>query len=134
MKKLYSLILALALLLTLTACQGSAPAAKQTDPTNAPQPTTTIKETEPVIQTAPVTTEPTTTTQKTQQISRDEAKKIALKHAGLTASQVIDLEVELDRDDGKLHYDVDFEADGYDYDYEIDAATGKILKSEKERD
>lgn len=76
----------------------------------------------------------TTTTEKPKQITRDEAKNIALKHAGLTAAQVRDLEVELDRDDGTKHYDVSFDADGYDYDYEIHAETGKILKSEKERD
>ena len=63
-----------------------------------------------------------------------EAKAIALKHAGLKEADVRDLEVELDKDDGKLHYDVDFEKDGYDYDYEIDAESGKILKSRKERD
>lgn len=67
-------------------------------------------------------------------ISRTEARDIALKHAGLSTSQVRDLEVELDKDDGKVHYDVDFEADGYDYDYEIDAESGKILKSRKEKD
>ena len=67
-------------------------------------------------------------------ISRTEARDIALKHAGLSSSQVRDLEVELDKDGGTVHYDVDFEADGYDYDYEINAESGKILKSEKERD
>lgn len=69
-----------------------------------------------------------------QTISREEAQQIALKHAGVTAEQVRFLETELDRDDGAVHYDVDFEKDGYDYDYEIDAKTGKILKAEKERD
>lgn len=69
-----------------------------------------------------------------KQLTKTEARDVALKHAGLSVSQVRELDVELDRDDGKLHYDVDFEANGYDYDYEIDAATGKILKSEKERD
>ena len=68
------------------------------------------------------------------QLSRDEAREIALNHAGFKASEVRDLEVDLDRDDGTLHYDVDFEKDGYDYDYEIDANSGKILKSRKERD
>ena len=67
-------------------------------------------------------------------LTREEAIDIALKHAGLNADQVRGLEAELDRDDGRLHYDVDFEAAGYDYDYEIDTATGEILKSQKERD
>ena len=70
----------------------------------------------------------------TKQLSKTEARDIALKHAGFKASEVRELEVELDRDDGTVHYDVDFEKDGYDYDYEIDAKTGKILKSRKERD
>ena len=68
------------------------------------------------------------------QISRTEARDIALKDAGLTESQVRDLEVELDKDGGKAHYDVDFDADGYEYDYEVDAQTGKILKSKQEKD
>lgn len=67
-------------------------------------------------------------------IGKEKARDIALQHAGLSVSQVRDLDVELDRDDGKVHYDVDFEADGYEYDYEIDAETGKILKSHKEKD
>lgn len=75
----------------------------------------------------------TQTTEK-KQLTKTEARDIALKHAGLKATEVRDLETELDRDDGKLHYDVDFEKDGYDYDYEIDAYSGKILKSRKERD
>ena len=69
-----------------------------------------------------------------KQISRTEARDIALKHAGLSTSQVRDLEVELDKEGGKSHYDVDFEKGGYDYDYEIDAESGKILKSRKEKD
>ena len=67
-------------------------------------------------------------------IGKQKARDIALQHAGLSVSQVRDLDVELDRDDDKVHYDVDFEADGYEYDYEIDAETGKILKSHKEKD
>ena len=69
-----------------------------------------------------------------KQLSKAEAKAIALKHAGVKESEVRDLEVELDKDDGTVHYDVDFEKDGYDYEYEIDATSGKILKSQKERD
>jgi len=33
-----------------------------------------------------------------------------------------------------VHYEVDFEAGAYEYEYEIHAETGEILKSEKERD
>ena len=90
----------------------------------------------PPAETAPAATtaaKPASAPEQTQ-LSKNEARDIALKHAGLKASEVRELEVELDRDDGSLHYDVDFEKDGYDYDYEIDAYSGKILKSRKERD
>ena len=76
----------------------------------------------------------TNSSSSTKQLTKAEAKAIAFKHAGVKESEVRDLEVELDKDDGVLHFDVDFEKDGYDYDYEIDATSGKILKSRKERD
>lgn len=80
-------------------------------------------------------TRPKSDSNSTQkQLTREKARDIALNHAGLTASQVRDLDVELDRDDGILHYDVDFEAGGYEYEYEIHAASGKILHAQKERD
>lgn len=87
-------------------------------------------------ETKPASTNETSSkeTSTAKQLTREQARDIALKHAGLTASQVRDLDVELDRDDGTLHYDVDFEADGYDYEYEIHATSGKILRSQKERD
>ncbi len=71
---------------------------------------------------------PSTTT---SQISSSKAKSIALKDAGLKENEVYDLEIELDRDKGVLHFDVSFEKDGKDYDYEINAKTGKIISVEK---
>ena len=38
--------------------------------------------------------------------------------------------MEEDYDDGRLIYDVEFYADGTEYDYEIDQATGRILSSD----
>ena len=67
-------------------------------------------------------------------IGVESAKQIALDHAGLSASEVYDLEAELDRERGVIVYDVSFDSSGYDYDYEIDAASGEILRSDKERD
>ena len=67
-------------------------------------------------------------------IGYDRAKEIALEHAGLTADGVARLEAELDSERTKVVYDVSFDANGYEYDYEIDASTGEILKSDKERD
>ncbi|MBR6564362.1 MAG: PepSY domain-containing protein [Clostridia bacterium] len=64
-------------------------------------------------------------------ISSSKAKSIALKDAGVKESEIYDFEIELDRDNGTLHYDVSFEKDGRDYDYEINAKTGKIISVEK---
>ena len=68
-------------------------------------------------------------------IPPQQAKAIALSHAGFAAEQVRDLDVELDRDQGEaLHYDVGFEKDNQEYEYEIDALTGQILRNHKEFD
>lgn len=64
-------------------------------------------------------------------ITEDQAREIALADAGLTAEEVTFLKTKLDRDDGRLVYDVEFyTADYTEYDYEIDAADGTILSSD----
>ena len=61
-------------------------------------------------------------------ISAEDAKAKALAHAGLSSGSVTFVKAELDRDDGRLVYDVEFyTADYKDYDYEIDAATGEVV-------
>ena len=61
-------------------------------------------------------------------VTEEQARETALSHAGLTADQVTFVRSELDRDDGRLIYDVEFYTSDYkEYDYEIDAATGEIL-------
>ena len=74
------------------------------------------------------------TSTKENVIGKAAAKSAALKHAGITEAQATQLKVELDRDDGKLVYDVEFKSAGYEYDYEIDAVKGTILQSDKELD
>ena len=67
-------------------------------------------------------------------IGGEKAKQAALEHANVKEADAAQLKVELDRDDGTLHYDVEFVSGGYEYDYEIDAVTGAVLKHERERD
>lgn len=67
-------------------------------------------------------------------ISKSKAKSVALSHAGVKAADLIDYEIEYDVDDGLALYEISFEANGYDYEYDIRASDGKIIKSEKERD
>lgn len=63
-------------------------------------------------------------------IGRSKAKEMALAKAGLAASQIHDYEIELD--DGE--YEIDFKYQNMEYEVDIDAKTGKILKFDKEYD
>lgn len=66
-------------------------------------------------------------TSAASRIGVKKAKSIALKHAGLKASQVKFKKAKLDYDDGRAVYEVEFYKGNKEYDYEIDAKTGKIL-------
>ncbi len=78
---------------------------------------------------------PTTTkATSTARISAEKAKTAALKHAGLTANQVVFDTVELDEENGVYTYEVEFHAGQVEYSYDIDAATGKVLHFEKDID
>ena len=67
-------------------------------------------------------------------IGKEAAINAALAHAGVKRSEVRDLSCELDRENGVLVYDIEFEVGRMEYDYDIDAATGAVLKVWKERD
>ncbi len=58
----------------------------------------------------------------------------ALTHANVNADAAYDVSVELDNEHGKAVYEVEFKADGCEYEYEIDASTGDVLKFDKEYD
>ena len=69
-----------------------------------------------------------------QDIGHAKAKSIALNHAGVDANTVYDMNIELDVEDGTSIYEVEFKSGNREYEYEIDAATGAILKHEAEVD
>jgi len=68
------------------------------------------------------------------QISVEDAKAAAYAHAGLKEKDVVLRKAALDMDDdrGILKYDVDFYAADKDFEYDIDAATGAVIKAERE--
>ena len=72
--------------------------------------------------------------EETDKITAEEAKNIALLHTGLTEDKVRKLEVDQDRKRGKIKFEVEFHVEGFEYEYEIDAKSGKILTSEKDWD
>lgn len=62
-------------------------------------------------------------------LTLEEAKAKALEDAKLTVDKVTFTEAKLERDDGRDIYDIEFyTADYKEYDYEIDARTGKVLE------
>ncbi len=65
-------------------------------------------------------------------IGIDKAKSIALENAGIKASDATFTAARLDRDDGRYTYEIDFYTSDREYDYEIDAVTGKILERDSE--
>lgn len=65
-------------------------------------------------------------TSETGTVDESKAKSIALKDAGVSESDTSYLKVKPDYDDGVQVYEVEFYAGGTEYDYEIEAATGKI--------
>ena len=69
-----------------------------------------------------------------QSIGYAKAKSIALNHAGVSESKAYDMDIELDDEDGMLVYEVEFKSGGMEYSYEINAASGAILKHEAELD
>ncbi len=66
-------------------------------------------------------------------IGQEEARNRAYAHAGIAAEDVLRAKVELDDQDGVMIYEVEFETAGAEYDYEINALTGKVLHHSEER-
>ena len=65
-------------------------------------------------------------------ITAEEAKSAALTHAGVSESSVAQLEIEFDSEDGLMVYEVEFYANGAEYDYDINARTGEVVKFSRE--
>lgn len=66
----------------------------------------------------------------TSYIGESAALAAALKHAGVAETSLTEKHVELDRDGNTMIYQVEFETRGQEYEYEIDAASGTVLKAE----
>ena len=73
------------------------------------------------------------TTTTTEYIGAEKAREIVLEHAGLSSNDVRFSKVELDVDYQIATYEIEFYYDYYEYDYEVDAVTGEILKYERGR-
>lgn len=65
-------------------------------------------------------------------ITGEDAQQIALDYVGLKADQVQRLRTGFEVDDGIPQYDVEFLEGDWEYEFEIDANTGKILSFDKD--
>ena len=66
-------------------------------------------------------------------LTKDEAKQIALDKAGVTAAEATFTKAKLDYDDGREEYEFEFFANGKEYDVDVDANTGRVVKFDVER-
>ncbi len=64
----------------------------------------------------------------------EEAKTIAVNHAGFSVSDVSFSKTKLEKEHGTMVYEIEFYKDGMEYEYEINAETGEIIKAEADRD
>ena len=123
---------------THTVTPPSSPTSSAASAETTPAPSqTTPPSTSQTASTAPSTssTPSTTTTPNTNPtlISEQAAKDAAASDAGLSSSSVTFIQVQLEKDDGRWEYEIDFYANNTEYDYTIDASTGSILKRESEQ-
>ena len=65
-------------------------------------------------------------------ITPEQAEQIALEHAGLTGGGVVYIKTELEKDDGVWKYEIEFIANGNEYEYDIDALTGEVTEYDVE--
>ena len=69
----------------------------------------------------------TTNNNSSSLITAAEAQSIALAQAGLSSGDVTGLRAELDRDDGRTVYEVEFRSGRVEYSYDINASTGAVI-------
>lgn len=71
-------------------------------------------------------------TQTAKAVSLEEAKTIALAHAGLRASQATFTKTETDTDDGVKEYEFEFYSGKFEYECTVNASTGKVIDYDKD--
>lgn len=65
-------------------------------------------------------------------ISVEKAKEAVLAHANVSADQTVLTQVELEYDDGSAQYEIKLFANGTEYSYTVNAATGSVIEVETE--
>ncbi len=61
-------------------------------------------------------------------VGRDQALDIAFREAGVIQSEASFLKAKSDRDDGRMIWEIEFDAKGYEYDIDVDQESGELIK------
>ena len=69
-----------------------------------------------------------------EQITEEQAKQLALQHAGVAEKDARRLQIKFDYDDGRGEYEVEWYVGRTEYSCDVDAVTGAILSYDKELD
>ncbi|MHA6646449.1 CAP domain-containing protein [Aerococcus urinae] len=69
-----------------------------------------------------------------QAIDGSAALQASLSHSGLAQAQIQDVEIEMDEEDGRLVYEVEFEHGAIDYEYLIDGLNAAVVDYEYDHD
>ncbi len=132
MKKILALISSTLIILSLSACDF---ALKNNENTNQALQNSSIKSDGLTSDSQPSSlAENNSSTTIGKLLTREEAIEIALDHAGFNEKDVINLTAELDKETSWSEWEIEFDKDNYEYSYNIDASTGKIIKNNKEID
>lgn len=85
---------------------------------------------------APVPVENVSATeQQAESVNREQARGIAYERAGVTSDQVVHVDdFERDGDDGRDYWEIEFLADGFEHEVDVDARSGEILSYERDRE
>ena len=67
-------------------------------------------------------------------IGRDKAIEAALSSVGIDRANASRIKAEYDTENGVIVYEVEFTAGGTEYEYDIDAVSGKIVSYESEKE
>ena len=110
-----------------TAPGGTAPSGGQTPPASSTPETPTGQGQTPAVSSA-------SEGAPAGEISREEALAIALANAGVPEGDAYNVKNETDSDNGIPLYDIEFETDYGDYDFEVAMADGRIVGADYEVD
>ena len=130
MKKIIPILAGLFLLVgVMSGCGENQTPAPQSDAQSTVQ-TTQTPSAQPEVQQTPTQNQNNADT--VTRISEEKAKEIALSKAGITAEGVTFEKIELDNDDGVRKYEIEFKQGNTEYDVDIKADDGTVLKFEKD--